>query len=379
MKQFDIVIIGSGFAAYQLVKSIRRLDSKTTIAIVTADEGHEYNKPDLSHVFSKQQTAMDVVTKTADQFANDNQVALFSNVWVEKIDNKQQTVSFGSECLGYARLVLATGASPFVPVIKGDSASEVLTHNSLVDYQRSQQRLSKAQKLLVVGGGLIGVEIALDLAIAGKQVTLIEPAKRLMQNQLPELIEFKLRSALYLESVTVVTQATLLELNHIDGLKQAKLSNSQVLEVDEVVLCAGLRSNTTLASQLGLQVNKGIVVDAYQATSEPNIYALGDCAEFKGEVRAYLQPIVLGAVALAKTLISTPTQLQLPAMLTKVKTPSYPIQLAGSLSAQKVSRWSYEVDDRGIVAKAFDTNNNLIGFATTQQRVSDSFPLLREL
>lgn len=379
MKLFDIVIIGSGFAAYQLIKSVRRLDQAKTIAVITEDEGHEYNKPDLSHVFSKRQTAADLIVKTASDFASEFNVTLFAQSKVEGIDVYHRTVQTSVNEIKYHKLVLATGASPFVPPIAGNAVTEVITHNSLSEYQQNQTRWYDAQRVLVLGGGLIGVELAMDLANSGKEVTLVEPAKRLMIAQLPEFVEAKLRDAMKAKSIKIYTGLCMDEVSTLPTGKLVKLSDGEMLEVDEVTVCAGLRSNVELARKAELSVNQGIIVDEYLATSQPDIYALGDCAELYGMVRAYLQPIVVSAATLAKTLTTSPTKMVLPKMLTKVKTPAYPIQLSGVLSGADVTRWAYDVTGSGIVAKAFDANEKLIGFVATEQRTQESFSLLREL
>ncbi|MFH0262728.1 NADH:flavorubredoxin reductase NorW [Vibrio barjaei] len=379
MKQFDIVIIGSGFAAYQLVKSLRRIDNSVSVAVVTGDDGHDYNKPDLSHVFTKKQTAEQVITKRAEQFAQDYGISLYTNIWVEHVDPQLQILEMEGESLGFAKLVLATGASPFIPVFKGSASQDFLTHNSLIDYEKNQTRWRNASRVLVLGGGLIGVEVALDLASVGKQVCLVEPATRLMQNQLPDYIELKLKQALQQERIEVVTDASV---THIDEGREAKLvtlNQGQELMVDEILVCAGLRANTVLASKMRLEVNKGIIVDDYLCTSTANIFALGDCAEIQGEVRAFLQPIVMSASVLAKTLTGVATKLSLPTLLTKVKTPNYPIQLAGVVHDKQVTRWNYDAGTDGILATAFNDKDDMIGFIATQGRAPESFKLLREL
>ncbi|MCY9852456.1 NADH:flavorubredoxin reductase NorW [Vibrio mediterranei] len=379
MKQFDIVIVGSGFAAYQLVKSLRRIDNSVSVAVVTGDDGHDYNKPDLSHVFTKKQTAEQVITKRAESFAQEYGISLYTNTWVEHVDPQLQILEMEGESLGFAKLVLATGASPFIPVFKGSASQDFLTHNSLIDYEKNQTRWRNASRILVLGGGLIGVEVALDLASVGKQVFLVEPATRLMQNQLPDYIELKLKQALQQESIKVVTDAFV---THIDEGPEAKLvtlNQGQELMVDEILVCAGLRANTVLAKDMGLEVNKGIIVDDYLCTSTANIFALGDCAEIQGEVRAFLQPIVMSASALAKTLTGDATKLTLPTMLTKVKTPNYPIQFAGVVHDKQVTRWNYDASTNGILATAFNDNDDMIGFIATRGRAPESFKLLREL
>ncbi len=124
--------------------------------------------------------------------------------------------------------------------------------------------------------------------------------------------------------------------------------------------------------------NRGISVDRQLRTSDPHIYALGDCAEIDGKHLAFLQPILLSANALAKTITGTVTDVAFPAMLVKVKTPQLPIQLSGNTTDPDAS-WKLDVSATGMTAKAYDSNEQLIGFVVTQAHVPQTFPLLRQL
>ncbi|MCK8044370.1 NADH:flavorubredoxin reductase NorW [Shewanella sp. 1CM18E] len=375
----DILVIGSGFAAYQLIKSLRRMGNTASISVLCADDGHDYNKPDLSHAFSKQQDAEALITLTAKAFAEEHQIDLFTNHQVTAIDAHAKTLEANGQRFRYGNLVLATGASTFMPQISGDGTDELITLNSLAEYLQYSNRIAAASKVTLVGGGLIGVELALDMAKAGKVVTLIEPSARLMQNLLPDYIEMKLRQTLQQHGITVICGQFVSAVDHKGAEQQIVLNNGQQLTSHATVLATGLRANMSLAQQAGLTTNKGIVVDRFMRSSAKHIYAIGDCAEFNGEVRAYLQPIVISAMALAKTLSNQPTEVNLPQMMVKVKTPEYPIQLAGKTNDADVHHWHYQVDKDGIKAKAFDNNDALIGFVVSGSQVTQAFPLFREL
>ncbi|MEZ9936544.1 NADH:flavorubredoxin reductase NorW [Vibrio breoganii] len=374
-----VTIIGSGFAAYQLVKTLRRLDQQLPIRIITADKGHDYNKPDLSHVISRQQTSQQLISTASDVFACEHNIELYAEHWVEEISSEQNAVFANGKRFDYSNLVLATGAAPFLPPIEGLKESEPITLNSLQEFDTFSERLTKANSILVIGGGLIGVEISMDLALANKQVTLVEAGERLMANQLPELVALKLEQSMRKLDIDARSSETVIKVSQSANGYHAMLGNGQQLSVDEVLVCAGLSPSIALAKQTGLATNRGICVDELMQTSEKNIYALGDCAEFGGQVRAYLQPTVVSASALAKTLLGEPTSVVLPNMMIKVKTPRYPIQIAGVTSDNHVSRWNLDIQADGIVAKAYNDQEAMIGFVATQDKTKQAFPLLREL
>lgn len=374
-----IVIIGSGFAAYQLVKNLRRNNREQAITLITADSGNEYHKPDLSHAFSRQQMATDLVKVSAAAFAKEYQIDLINHSTVTHIDKARHVISYGQNCkIEYSKLVLATGARPFIPAMLGDAVEAVHTFNSLNEYQACRGDVSAATRVLVIGAGLVGVELAMDLATAGKQVLLVDPQTRLMSNLLPEMLSQKLTAVLAQHKVTLQLQTKVTHLQHQDGQIAISLDNGQHYRCDAVICAAGLITNSQLALTADLTVNKGIVVDEYLQTSDANIYALGDCAEVKGQMMAYLQPALLSANALANTLLDQATAVNFPAMLVKVKTPLLPMQLGG-ITVNNISHWQVDIDPQGTCMKALSADGQLQGFVVTEDRVKQAFGLLKRL
>ena len=169
-----IVIIGSGFTARQLVKNIRKQDASIPLTLIAADSMDEYNKPDLSHVISQGQRADDLTRQTAGEFAEQFNLRLFPHTWVTDIDAEAHVVKSQNNQWQYDKLVLATGASAFVPPVPGREL--MLTLNSQQEYRACETQLRDARRVLIIGGGLIGSELAMDFCRAGKMVTLIDNA-----------------------------------------------------------------------------------------------------------------------------------------------------------------------------------------------------------
>lgn len=372
-----LIIIGSGFAAYQLVKTLRRQNSEMAIQVFTADSGDEYNKPDLSHVFTRQQSADALISQTGEAFAEQQQIELFADSKVEEINVQERTLVVKGIRYPYSKLVLATGAKAFVPQLKGDAAEAVITLNSLQEYRDSQQTIAAASRVLIMGGGLIGVELAMDLANSGRQVRIVEPSAHLLASQLPDFVASALEKQLRNDGMHMdcLSYVTAIE-RSASGLS-VTTSNGSVYDTDCVISAAGLVPNVALAKLAGAQVNRGIVVDKQLRTSVEGIYALGDCAEIDGKVMAFLQPIVLSANTLASHLLGNAAELNIPAMMVKVKTPSYPIQLGGQYDPS--SSWQVSFAEQGVMAKAYDQAQKLTGFVVTQEHVKQAFPLLREV
>ncbi|MGO2509322.1 MAG: NADH:flavorubredoxin reductase NorW [Vibrio hibernica] len=377
-----IMIIGSGFAAYQLVKTLRRTDSDTPIMVITADDGHDYNKPDLSHVFSKKQDADALIRQTAEVFAQENGVTILTHTRIASIDSQAQTVTCeNGEVMAYAKLVLATGASAFVPPMAGSAVEQIVTLNSRVEFQAAHQQLSQSEHVLIIGAGLIGTELAMDLASSGKTVSLVDPCDSVMATLLPDAVSAPLQKQLRKRGVKLHLNNSVQSLEQSEFGIDVTLNSGDQFLVDSVISAAGLKPNVQLAQQVGLEVGKGIVVNRQLQTSQPNIYAIGDCAQIENKVLSYLQPTLLSANVLAKALLNGHVEnadLKLASMLVKVKTPDLPIQLSGH-TGESVYRWSVELDGEGITAKAFNVDDALVGFVVTQNHMKNAFPMLREL
>lgn len=304
---------------------------------------------------------------------------------VREIDIEQQCVHVGDDTIHYSKLVLATGATPFIPPAKGLKRGATITLNSLEEFEKHKAKIDDARRVTVIGGGLIGVELAFDLQIAGKDVTIIEPASYLLSSLVPPFVSLELEQMLRQSGVTVETDSAICRATYLKEDIRLQTTSSRLIRTDAVIAAAGLKPNTTLATQAGVTVNKGIVVDQTMKTSANNVYAIGDCAEIEGRIMAYLQPAILSANVLAKQLITSDgmpeeadIKLKLPHIITKVKTPSYPIQLAGR-DLQTAQSWETRFDPKGIIAKDFNVDNQLVGFIVTGEHTKAAFPLLKEL
>ena len=371
-----IVIIGSGFAARQLVKNIRRLDAGVPLTLIAADSMDEYNKPDLSHVISRGQSAEALTLQSADAFAEQYQLRLLPQTWVTEIDRSAQTVKSSGGGWQYDRLVLATGARAAVPQVPGHEL--LLTLNSLQEYAACQQQLRDAGRVLIVGGGLIGCELAMDFRLAGKTVSIVDNNASLMASLMPPEVSSRLQQKLVQSGVRLALYSQLARLEPCaDGLR-ATLADGRVIVTDAAVAATGLRPETALARRAGLAVNRGIQVNSRLQTSDPHIFALGDCAEISGRLLPFLQPILLSAACLAKNLLNQPTTLTLPPMLVKVKTPDLPLQLAGDARREDLS-WHIVSNAEGMVAKGVDDAGKLCAFVVSEGRMKEAFALLKNL
>lgn len=371
-----IVIIGSGFAARQLVKNLRKQDSQVAITVIAADSIDEYNKPDLSHVISLRQRADEMTRQSAGEFAEQYNVRLFPYTWITAIDAQARVVKSTDNQWSYDKLVLATGASAFIPPVAGRAS--MLTLNSQLEYRACESQLFDARRVLIVGGGLIGSELAMDFTRAGKSVTLVDNAASILASLMPPEVSSRLQHRLTDMGVHLLLKSQLQSLEQTVSGIRATFDRERYVEVDAVISATGLRPETALARSAGVEVNRGIVVDSTLKSSNPDIYALGDCAEIDGQLLPFLQPIQISAMTLAKNLLGGNAPLKLPAMLVKVKTPELPLHLAGETRRSDLN-WQIITEAQGMVAKGVDAEGQLRAFVVSEDKMKEAFALLKAL
>ena len=178
--------------------------------------------------------------------------------------------------------------------------------------------------------------------------------------------------------VHLLLKSQLQGLSKTEGGIRATLDRNRSVEVDVVIAATGLRPETALAHRAGAEVNRGVKVDSYLQTTQPDIYALGDCAEINGQVLPFLQPIQLSAMFLAKNLLGGSAPVKLPAMLVKVKTPELPLHLAGETQRQDLN-WQIAIEPQGMVARGTDADGQMRAFVVSEDRMKEAFALLKSL
>jgi len=374
----SLIIIGSGLAGYTLAKEFRKLDSESSLTIVTADQGEAYSKPMLSNALSKGREADELTTADAVTMASTLNAKVLTQTKVNAVDTESNTIATSNGSLSYQQLVFANGASPIRLPLEGSGAKDVMSVNDLDDYRGFRAKLTTAQSVAIIGPGLIGSEFASDLVAHGKQVNVIGPDPNPISTLLPEATGKAIQDRLALRGVswhlgTVVDRVDLEQ----DQYKLT-LSNSDQLTADLVLSAIGLRPNIQLAEETGLEINRGIVTDQIHRTSVANIYALGDCAEIEGLNLPFVMPIMIGARALAKTLTGTETQTSYPAMPVAIKTVDCPLVTAPPPREAK-GEWTITPTADGLKALFHNAKDELLGFALSGDAVKEKMALSKAL
>ncbi len=362
-----IVIIGSGMAAYAVAREFRKLDPDTALMMICADDARNYAKPTLSNALVGNKAPAQIALGDAEKMSNQLNMQILNHTWVKQIDTAAHCLSLEKDGQttqqSYSKLILALGATPIRVPLQGNAADQLHVVNNLNDYTAFRAELDQktAQRVVILGAGLIGCEFANDLQQSGHQATVIDlaeqPLARLLPSDVAQVFQEKLQQAgIGFELGTTVNAID----QHADAYA-VSLANGKVLDADVVLSAIGLRANTQLAEQAGIQVSRGIVANTQLETSVADIYAVGDCAEVHGTLLPYVMPIMQQARALAKTLSGTTTQVHYPAMPVAVKTPAAPLTVLPIPHEVEVS-WTIETQEDGLIAKAIDANDTLRGF-----------------
>ncbi len=373
-----ITLIGTGLAGYTLAREFRKLDAERPLVLITADDGAFYSKPMLSNALAQGRDPDTLVSADAEKMAADLNATVLTHARVERIDRARRVVVHARGEQAYGTLVLATGARPIRPPLQGDAADEALTVNNLDDYRRFRRRLDDKRKIAIIGPGLIGCEFANDLLETGHACDLIGPDAWPVSTLLPQPLGERLQAALAERGARWHLQDSVIAIDHADPGYRLRLQQGAPIEAELVLSAIGLRPDTRLAEAAGLSVRRGIVTDRLLRTSDPDIHALGDCAEAAGLVLPFVMPIMHAARALAKTLAGEPTEVHYPAMPVVIKTPACPLAVAPP-PRDAGGEWRYESDDQGIAARHVGKDGKLLGFALCGDRVKQRMALTREL
>lgn len=373
-----IVIIGTGLAGYNLAKEIRKADKQIELQLITSDSGESYSKPMLSNALAKGKTPGQLVLSSAEQMARQLAATIQTNTVVKSIDTDNHVLHTSSGEVRYSKLVLAIGASQIKPPIKGNAVDEIITVNDLRDYSGFRDVLDTAGHIAIIGPGLIGCEFANDLVSIKKEVTVIGPGDAPMDRLLPSSVGKLLQRELSREGVKWRLGVTASEVNRMNNQYRITLSDGSELSVDLVLSAIGLRPNTALAQQAGLQVNRGIVVNRLLQTSNKDIYALGDCVEVEGLVLPFVLPLMNAARTLAKTLTGTETPISYPAMPVIIKTPVHPVVVSPP-APDAEGEWKIEIEDAGAKALFLGKSGALLGFVLTGDKVEEKQSLTKLL
>ncbi len=359
-----LVVVGNGMAGVACVEQILKRNPEFDITIF-GDETHvNYNRIMLSLVLAGEKSADEIVLNDADWYRS-NKIRARLGVKIAGIDRHARIVTDEQgESTPYDRLILATGSKAFIPPIPGVDKDNVHVFRTLDDTHALMAKARKGLKTVVIGGGLLGLEAARGLQVRGCDVTVIHLADSLMERQLDATGGDYLRRRIEGLGIRVMLPrqtAAIMGNGHVDGLRFA---TGEELKADLVVIAAGIKPNADLGRIAGIEVNRGIVVNDFMETSDPQIFAVGECTEHRGQTFGLVAPLFDQARVLAATITDNRGPVfSAAAPATRLKIMGIDIFSAGATDdkAEGVETVRYEDPALGAYKKLLIKDNRLIG------------------
>ncbi|MFW9880688.1 MAG: FAD-dependent oxidoreductase, partial [Candidatus Thorarchaeota archaeon] len=287
-----IVIIGNNVSGTFTAQNIRFLNEEAEIEILTQEKYPYYTRVNLPELISEKVTIEDLIVFKENWYKT-KQIKLTLNARVKKINPRSKTLEIEGKdhTISYDKLVLALGSTPYIPPIKNavkfkDEKKGLFTLRSIDDSLEIKDFIRKedAKKAIVIGGGLLGLELANQLKDSGLDTTVVEFFPRLLPRQLDLECGIMLKEEIENKGIKVVLDATTEEILGNRTVKGIKLKGGEEIDTDLVLIQAGIRPTIKIAKDANLNTNKGIVVNEYLETSEKNIFAVGDCIEYNNEI-----------------------------------------------------------------------------------------------
>ena len=299
MKKSKLVMVGNGMAGVRTLEELLKIAPDLYDITVFGAEPHpNYNRILLSPVLAGEQTLEQIILNDWSWY-EDNHITLHAGYTVTQVDRTRRMVhatNAAGETLSvaYDRLIMATGSNPFMLPIPGKDLQGVLAYRDIADTQAMIDAAAHYKHAVVIGGGLLGLEAANGLMKRGMQVAVVHAAEWLMERQLDDVAGKMLQKSLQERGMQFLMQAQTQELLASDAgrVRAVRFKDGTEVSADLVVMAVGIRPNVSLAQNMRLHVNRGIVVnDTMQTTTDARIYAVGECAEHRGVAYGLVAPL----------------------------------------------------------------------------------------
>ncbi|MEO1138434.1 MAG: nitrite reductase large subunit NirB [Pseudomonadota bacterium] len=356
-----LVIIGAGMASGRVIEHLVDAGADVDITLFNAEPRGNYNRIMLSPVLSGEKTYDEIVTHDDAYYAEHDVTCRFGEKVIE-IDREMKVVVGEKGVVPYDKLVFGTGSNPFIIPLPGHDLQGVIAYRDLEDTQ-AMMALGPDNKVVVIGGGLLGLEAAAGMAARGVDVTVVHIMGHLMERQLDEAAGYLLKKSLESKGITIKLAANSKEILGTDGhVRALLLDDGTELPCDMLVMAVGIRPNVALAQAAGLAVGKGIHVDDQMLTSDTNIYAVGECVEHDGAIFGLVAPLYDQAKVAAQTILGQQAEFKHKTLSTKLKVTGCDLFSAGHF-AEGEGREDIVFRDpsRGVYKRLVIEDDRLVG------------------
>ena len=372
-----LVIVGGGMAGLRLVEELVAVaPGLHDIVMVGSELRPPYNRVLLSSYLAGDTDARDIALRPTSWYEDCGVTLRYGSAVSAILPERCEVVLASGERLAYDRLVLATGSNAIRLPIPGHRLPGITTFRDVADAE-ALRAAEPGSVAVVIGGGLLGIEAAYGLARRGLAVTLLHIMPRLMERQLDAPAAALLKCAIEKLSIKVVLEARTTAIEGEDRVRGVILDDGRTFPAGLVVMAAGVRPETALAHRAGLQVGRGILVDDKLETSQPSIYAIGECAEHQGTCYGLVEPVHEQARVLARHLAGLADKYAGSVPATSLKVSGVPVFSIGDFEGEGAEAVLFEDADAGVYRKLVLREGRLAG-AVLIGDTSDA-PWYREL
>jgi nitrite reductase (NADH) large subunit len=357
-----LLIIGNGMCSLRLLEELMELAAgRYEITVIGAEATPAYNRVLLSPLLAGELAPTDVELKPAVWYAQ-NGIALRTGQTVVALDATKRTAMLGDGTfVPFDICVLATGSEPIRLPLPGSDLDGVATFRSLPDSYALRSAANAKKQVVVIGGGLLGIEAAYGLARGGAGVTLVHLVDGLMERQLDAGAARLLADALEAKGIRVVLGTTARTIHGRNRVEAVELTDGRRLDCDIVVMAVGVRPSIALAHSAGLATQRGIRVDDRLATSADGIFALGECAEHRGQCYGLIEPGYEQAKVLARHLAGLGVTYEGSVVATSLKVSGIPVFSIGEFGDAQAEAIVLEDREAAIYRKLVIRDGRLVG------------------
>ena len=364
MEQKHLLVIGNGMAGMACVDQILKRKPGFRITVLSEEPYYNYNRILLSCVLAGEKSLDEIYINTKEWY-DKNGIELRLCTRAVDIDSERKIISTeAGEIISYDLLLLATGSNPFIPPIEGVQKDGVFTYRNMADTENIMKRCEVSKKAVVIGGGLLGLEAARGISNRGVGVTAVHIMDRLMDMQIDSVGgEFLKREIEKLGIEVLLNKNTARIMGH-EKVEGVLFKDGQIVEADMVVIACGIRPNVELGKKAGLKVNRGIVVNDSMETSDPDIFAVGECVEHREKVYGLVAPLYDQGRVLAATITGDKGPVYEGSVLaTKLKVMGIELFSAGDFKGEDPDKEviSYQDHGFGIYKKLVVYRERLVG------------------
>ncbi|WP_332697984.1 nitrite reductase large subunit NirB [Halalkalibacter lacteus] len=292
MEKQKLVLIGNGMAGINCIEEIIKTDPNMYDITVFGSEPHyNYNRIMLSTVLQGD-TKVEDITLHNRSWYEEHHIQLHTGETVVEVDTDKKVVRTDQfKEVSYDKLIFATGSNPFVLPIPGADKEGVVSFRTIEDCEKMITLSKGYKKAVVIGGGLLGLEAARGLLNLGMKVDVVHIAEYVMERQLDQAAANMLRQELESQGMNFLLEKATEEIMGESRVEGLRFKDGSIVETDAVVMAVGVRPNVQVAKDSGIETNRAILVNDYLQTSEPDIYAVGECVEHRGMVYGLVKPL----------------------------------------------------------------------------------------